>query len=106
MRADREDWPFVHSPPQTETLSTRQVVHENRWIAFVSHDEDGTWQLIHRLADDEGLDSADAVFISLGKAFEIDPSLAVVADLPPGWSAERPAPDGAWRRCQTPAEPD
>ncbi len=102
MGDELENWPFIHSTPQTETLSTRQVVHENRWIAFVSHDEDGTWQLIHEIADDEELVSADAVFISLEKGFEIDPSLAVIADLPRGWSAERPAPDGAWRRYPMP----
>lgn len=91
------DWPFA-DPPNSATITVRQIVHEGRPILLVSHDvEDGSWQF---LAGGE-FDVADGLLVSLRSMVERDPGLAELADLPPGWRAWRQAPLMPWQR-----EPD
>ena len=90
------DWVFP-DPPNVAVLTTRSIVEDGAWIAFVSHDEeDGAWQFHDAARAPARME--DARLVSLRGMVERDPSLRELADLPEGWQAERDAPGAAWRR--------
>jgi hypothetical protein len=89
------DWPF-DDPRNFATITTREIMCDNDWIALVSHDaDDGAWQFF-------GLEGAppidQAMVVGLDELFEKDSSIAEVADLPLGWRAWRESPDAPWHR--------
>jgi hypothetical protein len=71
-------------------------------VLFVSHDTDGTWQILCGTTTD----AKDAIVICLGEAFQVDRSIAGLADMPRGWSAWRRSPDDSWTREPKDPEPD
>ena len=90
----QKEWPF-DGPTNVATLTTRHVLDGRLPITLVAHDlEDGAWQMLCGTTNDP----ADGRIECLGCLFERDPSLAEIADLPPGWVAWREAPDMPWHR--------
>lgn len=88
-----KDWPF-DQPPNAAAITTRQVL-EGAPIRLVAHDLDNHgWQFLHAPEPLEG----DGRVIGIGTALRIDPSLDEVADLPPGWTAERLGRSVEWSR--------
>jgi hypothetical protein len=89
------DWPF-DEPEDVAAIAVRQIFDEGGWIHIVSRDpEDGCWQFLGPDQPEE----ADALVVSLGEVVELDSSLEQLADLPPGWTAWREAPDQPWQRA-------
>jgi hypothetical protein len=87
-------WPFA-DPENVATFTTRQVVRGGEPILAVFHDaEDGTWQF-HTGAAPR---MADLMIVSLHEVVDLDPSIAELADLPPGWEASRRTPGEPWQR--------
>ncbi len=88
------DWPFRDSE-NTAVFTTRHVVDDGAPILRVSHDaDDGSWQF-----HTGGTPSAkDARILALREVVELDPSVARLADLPPGWVAVRSGVGAAWER--------
>lgn len=90
------EWPFA-DPPNVAVFTTRAIVEEGAWIAFVSHDEeDGAWQF-----HDAGPGSAEveeARIVSLRHIVDRDPTLCDILDLPPGGRATRDTPASPWVR--------
>lgn len=92
-------WPF-DDPPETAVITLGRIVRGESPLRLVTHDEDdGGWQFL----DGEHVFEEDAAVVSLGGMVRSDPSLRALADLPRGWYAWRPAPDGPWAR--SPGEP-
>ena len=86
------DFPF-NDDPQAAAITCRHVLHEGAPILYVSHDsDDGMWQFLcgdkHR--------PGDAKLIGLSEAYELDNSLAAIAQLPLGCSAERKYAGDNW----------
>lgn len=93
-----ENWPFA-DPPNTACLTTRQVLEVGYPILLVARDsEDGMWQFLCGTTDD----ADDARIIGLAEALEIDPSLARIADLPPGGRAWRKTRGDTWQKASQP----
>ncbi len=69
-----------------------------RPILLVVHDADGDWQFL----DGEVVDEAEGVAVHLAHIVDPRPELEVVADLPPGWAAERASAEAAWERYPWP----
>ena len=92
-------WPF-DEPQNLAVISNGKVIFGGEWIALVSHDEDdGGWQFLsHKTSP---LKEGDAVIVSLRKILRLDPSIAELADLPPGWRAWRRSKDSPWQRART-----
>jgi hypothetical protein len=89
------------SPDCVKVYTTRQVTKAGRPILVVSHDEeDGVWQFHWggpiRLAELQK--------VALSRILELDPSLAGLTDLPPGWWAQRSSRDREWVCSPQPAE--
>jgi hypothetical protein len=86
-------WPF-EDPPNTASITTRQVL-EGAPVLLVTHDaDDGGWQFLSGATVDE----ADGRVVGLGNMLARDPSLGELADLPEGWRARRAARGNPWRR--------
>lgn len=97
-----KDWPF-DDPPNVAVLTTKAVL-DGGWIYQVSRsDDDGMWEFHTPHGDDE-LRVEDGRIVSLESMWRADPSVAEVADLPPGWVAWREGVGQPWRR--TVRDPD
>ena len=74
---------------------TTQAVLDGEWIALVTIDEeDGDWQFHTAGTPDE----AAARVVALRRIYELDPSIAELADLPLGGRAWRASPGAPWQR--------
>ena len=88
-----ESWPFA-APPNTASITTRQVL-EGAPILLVTHDaDDGGWQFLCGTTDDP----ADARIVGLGQMYKRDATLGELASLPEGWHASRSAVGQPWHR--------
>lgn len=93
------DWPF-DQPPNAAAITLRRIVMPQRGakprpILMVCHDaEDHCWQFL----DGEDASPHEAAVVGMGTMLELDPTLATIASLRPGWMATRDAPGGKWRK--------
>jgi hypothetical protein len=89
---DPEGWPFSE-PVNALAYSTTRAIRGGEPFLLVSHDHDGDWQfLCGDLGDDE-----EGLIVCLGCAYERDPSLAGLSDLPIGWQARRGSVEEPWQ---------
>ncbi len=89
-----EGWPF-DDPENVAAMTVRQITRDGQPILRASHDaDDGMWQFL----TGEPIRMADAMLVSLREVYRMDGSVGELADLPPGWVAERSAPGRRWRR--------
>ena len=90
------EWKFDDST-NLAVLTTRSVIYNGAWIAFVTRDVDtGSWQF----HDNEPgkPDIEDAMLVSLQSMVGRDGTLNQLADLPEGWRAWRDEPTAPWQR--------
>jgi hypothetical protein len=88
------DWPF-DDREDVATFTVREVIRGEKPILLVAHDaDDGMWQFL----TGEPVEMADAMLVSLREVYRIDPTIGELADLPPGWTAERAAIGQPWHR--------
>jgi len=88
------DWPFDQAE-NVAAITTRQVIEDGLPILSVVHyANDHSWAFVC------GTSAAteDGRVIGMGTALEIDPTLATIADLPPGYWARRQAVGEPWTR--------
>ncbi len=86
------EFPFSDSP-NTATITCCHVMEEGAPILYVSHDEeDGMWQFLCGRAHE----MEEARLVSLQWAFELDPSIGPLSDMPRGCCAERKTENDAW----------
>lgn len=72
-----------------------EIANGSRPVLVVIHSEDEHRWLFFGDSDRQ---HADTAVISLGSLLETEPALAEVADLPPGWIAQRASLDAPWSR--------
>lgn len=96
---DFPNWPFDDAI-NTAAFTTRPVLEQGLPVLLVSHDPEGDWQFLCGTTTE----LEDCKLVCLGCAFQRDPTLAEVADLPLGWLAEREAAGGAWERFPCPED--
>jgi hypothetical protein len=88
------NWKFPDSPHARVFLS-ETVNGGTEPVTFVSHDaEDGSWQFL----GDKMSDGGGPVISCFHHPIDRDPNLAELADLPPGWYAERGKVGEPWIR--------
>jgi hypothetical protein len=93
-------WPFS-DPPNVAVITTTGILRSGDQILHVAHDDDdGTWHFNDGAEPDED----DAMVVTLQDIFDLDPSIAELANLPEGWAAERSARGKAWKRHELSAE--
>jgi RNAse (barnase) inhibitor barstar len=87
-------WVFDQSP-NCATFTSTHVMRHGKTITHAFHDEsDHSWSFL----SEEGARTEDAMIVSLEKVVKRDPSVLEIADLPPGWMAQRDSVGAPWRR--------
>jgi len=88
------EWRFDQEK-NVAAISTRQVCVENFPILLVVHySEDHSWAFTCGITNK----SEDMLVVNMGEIVEKDSSLHEIADLPPGWCAERNSACAEWRK--------
>jgi predicted adenylyl cyclase CyaB len=94
------EWTFP-DPEGTEVIALERILRGESPVLLVCHDPDEPgWQFL----DGEHVFEEDGASVYLGDMLLLDPSLAVLGDLPTGWYAWRAAPGLPWQRAE--GEPD
>lgn len=89
------EWKFS-DPPNVGVFAESAIFNDGEWIAYASHDaEDGAWQFHTSLP---ATAEPQVMLVCLKDILNVDPSIAALADLPPGWRAWRETRDSAWQR--------
>lgn len=88
----REEWPFP-CDPHTRTYVSRCVVEDGEPIVRVFHEQDGDWQFIGPV-EDPGKDGGKISCFHC--IVERDPSIKMLAGLPPGYHAFRNSTTDNW----------
>ena len=82
--------------PTETAITTRSIWEGDAPILLISHDHDGTWQFLPGTA----VAISEGMVVHLAHITEREPRLIDLADLPPGWGAERSGPDAPWERFE------
>ena len=89
-----QEWKFDQSP-NTAAITSRQVLEDLLPILVVIHyDDDHSWAFLCGTTNSEN----DGRVISMEEIVRRDPSLHLIADLPPGMKAWRTTTNAPWIR--------
>jgi hypothetical protein len=89
-----KDWPFDQAP-NVAAITSKHIIRQGCPILLVTHyADDESWGF--QSGKPVGIE--DAQVVGMGSIFQLDPTLSQIADLPPGWSAEREFVGGEWKR--------
>ncbi|NLS93396.1 MAG: hypothetical protein GXX96_14660 [Planctomycetaceae bacterium] len=87
-------WPFDQAP-NVAAITTRQVIEDGLPILTVVHyADDHSWAFCCGTSDA----TEDGRVVGMGEVLKRDPTLATIADLPPGYCAYRTAVGEPWIR--------
>jgi len=87
-----KEWPFDQAPNVAAITSTH-ITKDGLPILLVTHyDDDHSWGF----QSGKPVTTDDAQVVGMGTIYNMDPTLAEIADLEPGWSAERETVGGEW----------
>jgi len=97
-----ENWLFDQAPNVAAITSTH-ITKDACPVLLVTHyEDDHSWSFQSGLA----VTMEESQLVGMGEIVRRDPTLVEIADLPPGWSAERDAIGGKWRRYKDEWEPE
>jgi hypothetical protein len=88
-------WPFDQAE-NVAAVTSRSVLAGAPVLLVVHYSDDHSWAFL----DSAEFDEADGRLVGMGEILSIDPTLAGIADLPPGWVARRRAPGEPWAAAQ------
>jgi hypothetical protein len=84
-------WPFDQAP-NVAAVTTRAVLEGAPVLLVVHYSDDHSWAFL----DGPDLSEQDSRIAGMGTMLKRDPTLASIAELPPGWVARRRAPSEPW----------
>ena len=94
-------WPFEY-PEDLATFCRASIFEQDNPIIRVGHNSAGDWMFLDGYIEE----GEEPEVVCLSHVFEHDPTIAEVADLPPGWIAEREGPGKPWKRSELTPEED
>lgn len=95
-------WPF-DQPKNCATVVSRSILERGAPILVVCHDaDDHGWQFLDGVSED--ID--DLAIMGLGHIVDLDPTMATLANLEPGYQAARQSVTSAWVIEPIPADAD
>ena len=90
--SEAEAWPF-DQPRNGAVITTTHIVSGAQPITYVFHDgDDHGWQFLPPVEVTE----EDAVMVALEQIATLDPTVLELANLLPGWMAERSFQEEEW----------
>jgi len=88
------DWPFDQER-NVATVTTRLVINEKYPVLSVVHySDDHSWAFTCGTTNK----SEDLMLVGMGEIIDLDKTLYSIADLPPGWCADRKTVNDEWVR--------
>jgi hypothetical protein len=88
------NWPFDQER-NVATVTTKQVMKQNYPILSVAHySDDHSWAFTCGTTNN----SEDLMLVGMGEVVDLNDTLFEIADLPPGWCADRQSEGGGWNR--------
>lgn len=92
-------WPFDGGrfPSNLGVVAHRSLLTGVAAPILVTHDQDRWWQALDGVSPAEPEHAVVACMMCL---VELPPDIAALADLPPGWAAERDQPGAPWSRSE------
>jgi hypothetical protein len=91
------DWPFDQAP-DVAAVTSQDVLDGAPILLVVHYSDDHSWAFL----DGVDFDFGQARRVAMKTIFAYDPSLAAIADLPPGWVARREAGSSQWQTAFDP----
>jgi hypothetical protein len=96
MNNNNSDWKFEASPDEVVVTSIH-ITNLTKPILLACHySGDDGWAFL----TGEEFSMDESQLVSLKNILQLDPSLEGIADLPPGWSAQRQSVGGCWNRYE------
>lgn len=98
----KEEWLFDQGPNVAAITSTH-ITKEGKPILQVTHyGDDDSWGF------QPGFEilTEDGQVVAMKTIVDLDPTVQEIADLPPGWSADRTEVGGRWTKSKDEFEPD
>jgi hypothetical protein len=86
-----EKWLFDQAP-NVAAVTSQSVIDGAPILLVVHYSDDHSWAFL----DGADLKFDDGRVVSMKTIVALDPSLAAIADLPPGWVAQRASADAGW----------
>ena len=90
-------WPF-DQPPSAQAVTTQAVLDGAPILIVVHYSDDNTWAFL----EPQSLDPDESRVVSMGAIVRLHPSIASIAELPPGWLATRATAATPWVRAADP----
>jgi len=88
----KQPWPF-DQPPNGAAVTLRRITELRSQVLVVAHDaDDHGWQFL----DGSEASTGDAQIVSMSQMVGLDATLLEVADLLPGWIAQRSGVGERW----------
>lgn len=85
-------WPFDQDP-DVAAVTSQSVIDGAPILLVVHYSDDHSWAFL----DGEDLEFDSGRVVAMKTIFAYDPSLAAIADLPPGWVARRESVASQWQ---------
>jgi hypothetical protein len=87
-------WTFDQAP-NVACVTCRSVVDGAPVLVVAHYGDDHSWAFL----DGETFDPGSTLVVAMKTVLDRHPTLTEIADLPPGWTATRPAADQPWTRA-------
>jgi hypothetical protein len=87
-------WPF-DQPENCAVITTTGVLKNRKDIVYVSHDSDDDGWQFHCVGEAR---IEDSMMVALKNIVSHDPTVLLIADMPPGWIAVRKDKNSKWER--------
>ena len=91
-----DPWPFDQEPNVVAITSTH-ITRDGKPVLLATHyEDDDSWGF----QSGQPVTMADAQLVAMKTVYAFDPSIVEIADLEPGWSAQREFVGAPWVRYQ------
>jgi hypothetical protein len=91
------EWPFDQAP-NVAAVTSKAVLEGAPVLLVVHYSDDHSWAFL----DGTDLREEDGRLVAMAEIWGLDPTLAGIGDLPPGWVARREAVGEIWASASDP----
>ena len=91
------DWLFDQGP-NVAAVTCRAVIEGAPILTVIHYTDDHSWAFM----DGVTWQTEEGRLVAMKTILRLDPSVAEVADLPPGWKAQRTSVGSPWKRMPAP----
>lgn len=88
-------WKFDQGP-DVACITCKSVIDGAPILVITHYADDDSWVFL----DGQAWDPDSSLVVSMKTIVDRHPSITAIADLPPGWTAIRPAVDQPWHRSE------